>query len=208
MKNITGWISGVNLGKEGQTPVAVNGMTGEVFADKAVALHLGLSSDKILSINIINIFSPDEKSPVIEFTKEGFNADMCLVDGKEVKFADYITQNNIDTKMPLVGDYSGTGVNIAFKKIENGVVHFFAPVFKGIKYRIAKNISDYIKAFNERLAEIKDKNIVFSCNCILNFLYGELEGKNIGAFSGPVTFGEIAYQLVNQTLVYVNIQDT
>jgi hypothetical protein len=81
-------------------------------------------------------------------------------------------------------------------------------VFKNIKYRIAKNISDYVKAFNERLAEIKDTNIVFSCNCILNFLYGELEGKNIGVLTGPVTFGEIAYQLVNQTLVYVSVEET
>jgi len=46
---------------------------------------------------------------------------------------------------------------------------------------------------------------VYTCNCILNFLYGELEGKVIGSFDGPVTFGEIAYQLVNQTLVYVSI---
>ena len=205
MKNITGWISGLNLGKEGQTPVAVNGLTGEVFADKAVALHLGTGADKLFSINVINIFSQDVNSPVIEFTEEGFKADTCLIDGKTTKFADYITQNNIDTKMPLVGEYSGAGVNISFKKIEDGVVYFYAPVFKGIKYRIAKNISDYVKAFNERLAEVKDTNIVFSCNCILNFLYGELEGKIIGAFTGPVTFGEIAYQLVNQTLVYVSV---
>jgi hypothetical protein len=47
---------------------------------------------------------------------------------------------------------------------------------------------------------------MFSCNCILNFLYGELEGKSIGTFTGPVTFGEIAYQLVNQTLVYVKAE--
>jgi hypothetical protein len=166
---------------------------------------LKLSTDKIPCINIINIFSQDEKSPLIEFTGEGFKTEKCLIDGKETKFADYIANNGINTKMPLVGDYSGNGVNVSIKKIENGIVHFYAPVFKGIKYRIAKNTSDYVKAFNESLAEIKDTDIVFSCNCILNFLYGELEGKKIGAFTGPVTFGEIAYQLVNQTLVYVSV---
>jgi hypothetical protein len=203
MKNVVGWISGLNLSKEGQTPVAVNGMTGEVSSDKAVALHLGAGADKLFCINIINIFSQNEKSPVIEFTEEGFKADMCLVDGKQTKLADYIAQNNIDTKMPLVGEYSGAGVNISFKQIENGVVYFYAPVFKDIKYRIANNISDYVKAFNEHLLEVKNTNIAFTCNCILNFLYGALEGKKIGAFTGPVTFGEIACQLVNQTLVYV-----
>ena len=205
MKNTVGWISGLNLGKQGQTPVAVNGMTGEVFTDKAVALHLCGPAGKMFTIDIINIFTQDQNSPVIEFTKEGFSADTCLVSGKEIKFADYIAKNNINTKMPLVGEYSGAGVNVSFKAIENGVVHFYAPVFKNIKYRIAKNIPDYVKAFNDKMAEVKGANIVFSCNCILNFLYGELEGKKIGAFTGPVTFGEIAYQLVNQTLVYVSI---
>lgn len=34
-----------------------------------------------------------------------------------------------------------------------------------------------------------------------------LEGKKTGDVTGPVTFGEIAYQLLNQTLVYLNIID-
>ena len=213
MKNTVGWISGLNLGKQGQVPVAVNGMTGEVFTDRAVALHLGAGAGKMFSVNIINIFEQDEKSPLIEFSKEGFRADTCLVNGKETKLADYIAQNKINTKMQLVGEYSGQGVNVSFKSIDSGIVNFYAPVFKGIKYRIAKNIPDYVKAFNAKLAEVKNANIAFSCNCILNFLYGELEGKQIAgsggsAFTGPVTFGEIAYQLVNQTLVYVNEEKT
>lgn len=47
---------------------------------------------------------------------------------------------------------------------------------------------------------------VFACNCILNFLYSELEGKSTGAITGPITFGEIADQLMNQTLVYVQLE--
>jgi len=70
---------------------------------------------------------------------------------------------------------------------------------------MAKAISNYESLFNNRIARHKNKTAVFSCNCILNFLYGELENKKIEAFAGPITFGEIAYQLVNQTLVYVSI---
>jgi hypothetical protein len=206
MKNIAGWISGLNLSAEGQTPIAVNGKTGEICTDKAVALHMEVPADKTVGIGIVNIFEQDESSPVIEFTKEGFSAEKCLVDGKEVVFADYIAQNNIDTKLPLVGDYSGNGVNISFKAIADGVVNFYAPVFSGIKYRMAKSISDYEHDFNSHLAGLKDANAMFSCNCILNFLYGGLEGKHIDAFAGPITFGEIAYQLVNQTLVYVTVE--
>lgn len=203
IKNVTGWVSGLNLGIPGQTPIAVNGLMGESYADSAVVLHVKVPDDKMVSISMVNIFSQDENAPVIEFDEEGFSVEKCLVDGKEVVFADYIAQNGIDTKLPLVGDYSGNGVNISFKSIENGVVNFYAPVFKSIKYRMAKNISNYEQEFNRRIAEFKDTSAAFSCNCVLNFLYGELEGKSIEAFAGPITFGEIAYQLVNQTLVYV-----
>ena len=205
MKNIVGWVSGINLEVAGQTPIAVNGLTGESFSDKAVAAHVDVPEDKLVSIGIINIFKPDEKSPVFEFTNDGFSAKTCLVDGKKVELADYITQKNIDTKLPLIGDYSGQGINISFKTIEDGVVNFYAPVFPGIKYKMAKPISNYEKEFNSHLEKMKNVETVFSCNCILNFLYGELEGKNINSFFGPITFGEVAYQLVNQTLVYVTV---
>ena len=205
LRNIVGWISGLNLSIPGQTPIAVNGSTLEAFTDKAVALHLQVPEEKVVSVNIINIFEQDTASPVIEFTEEGFSIKNCRVDGKEVVFADYIAEKAIDTKLPIVGDYSGNGVNISFKSIENGVVNFYAPVFRGIKYRIAKAVSNYEGLFNARIAEHKDTAAAFSCNCILNFLYGELEHKKIEAFAGPITFGEIAYQLVNQTLVYVSV---
>jgi hypothetical protein len=40
----------------------------------------------------------------------------------------------------------------------------------------------------------------------LNFLYGELEGKKTGTITGPMTFGEIAYQLLNQTMIFLEIE--
>ena len=58
----------------------------------------------------------------------------------------------------------------------------------------------------ERLASYPTEGVSFSCNCILNFLFGELEGQSIGALQGPVTFGEIGYQLLNQTLVVLRIE--
>jgi hypothetical protein len=205
IKNVAGWIAGLNLGKTGQTPIAVNGLTGEAFADKAAVLHIGVPEDKAVTIGVINIFSQDEESPVIEFLEDGFSAIKCLINGKERSFADYIAEEGIDTKLPLVGDYSGNGVNISFKSVGSGMVNFYAPVFTGIKYRMAKAVPNYAEELNNHLADFRDAHSVFSCNCILNFLYGELEGKSIELFRGPITFGEIAYQLVNQTLVYVSV---
>jgi len=44
---------------------------------------------------------------------------------------------------------------------------------------------------------------VFCCNCIQRYLYGALEGRSTGSLQGPIAIGEIAYQLLNQTLVHV-----
>jgi len=206
MKNTVGWISGMNLGVSGQTPIAVEGTVATAYADKAVAIHLKIADGKNVNVGIINIFSQDKSSPLITFAEEGFSIKKCFVDGKETVFADYIAQNKIDTKLPLVGDYAGNGVNVSFRSIENGVVNLYAPVFENIRYRIAASIADYEKEFHSKLAPFKGKESAFSCNCILNFLYGNLEGKHLDAFFGPITFGEIANQLVNQTLVYVTVE--
>jgi hypothetical protein len=205
LKNIVGWISGLNLNATDQTPIAVKGDTGEALTDKAVALHIGLPEGKIAQLNIVNIFKADAKSPLITFGENGFSAKTCFVDGKETVFADYIAENKLDTKLPLVGDYSGAGINISVKNVEDGVVYFYAPVFRGIEYRFSEPISDYVDAFHGKIAELDGADSAFACNCILNFLYGNLEGKDLGGFYGPITFGEIAWQLLNQTLVYVRI---
>ncbi|MDR2770437.1 MAG: hypothetical protein LBB57_00190, partial [Clostridiales Family XIII bacterium] len=122
LKNVVGWISGVNLEAADQRPIAVNGSAGEVLTDKAAVLHIGLPKGKLARLNIVNIFSADEKSPIITFSEDGFGVKNCFVDGKETVFADYIAQNKLDTKLPLVGDYSGAGVNISIKSIADGAV--------------------------------------------------------------------------------------
>ncbi|MDR0433708.1 MAG: hypothetical protein LBH21_01430 [Gracilibacteraceae bacterium] len=205
LKNIVGWIAGINLEAAGQTPIAVRGDTGEALTDKVAALHIGLPEGKIAQVNIVNIFTADPNSPVITFNEHGFAVKTCFVDGKETVLADYISEKNLDTKLPLVGDYSGAGINISVKNIENGVVYFYAPVFKGVEYRLPRPIADYVDAFHGKIGELGDVDSVFACNCILNFLYGGLEGKDLGGLYGPVTFGEIAWQLLNQTLVYLRI---
>ena len=205
LKNIAGWVSGFNLATDG-TAKAYDGTAGKNHADRAVALHVELPEGKLASIGIANLFEPDTAGPVIEFPAAAFEAATCLVDGKETAFAGYIAEKGIDTKLPLVADYSGANVNISIKKIENGVVHFYAPVFPGTQYRFARPIGDYVEEFNRSIAGYLDAAPAFSCNCILNYLYGGLQGKGTAPFSGPVTFGEVAYQLLNQTLVYITVQ--
>jgi len=58
----------------------------------------------------------------------------------------------------------------------------------------------------QRTQDVND-DLEFSSNCILNYLYGELEGKKIKNVTGPITFGEIGYMLLNQTLTFLYIEN-
>jgi hypothetical protein len=206
-KPIIGWIAGIHLDDMGKiTPKVYNGLTGEMSENKAVVMHVTLSQDKIAQIGIINIFEQGD-GDTIEFDTEGFSVKDCLINGKKQNFCEYILNNKIDTKLPLVANYCGAMVNVSFQTIDeqNKSINFYAPVFKGVQYKIANPVEDYVKDFTVQLNKEKI-NPVFSCNCILNYLYSELENKKTGNITGPVTFGEIAYQLLNQTLTYLEIK--
>jgi len=203
---IVGWISGFNL-ETGGTAKAYNGNFGIGYNDKAVALHVKLPDNKFASIGIINIFDYDEKSDKIEFFEDSLSVKKCLVNGKEVIFEKYLSENNIDTQLPLISDYNSVLVNVSIKSVskDNNTVDLYAPVFAGREYRFASPVGDYHERFKRFLKEYENNKPFFSCNCILNYLYGNLEGKGTKPFAGPVTFGEVAYQLLNQTLVFVEI---
>lgn len=203
---IVGWISGFNLETNGTAKV-YNGATGLSYDNKAVAMHLCLPDNKYASIGIINIFEYNENSDKIEFLEDSLSVGKCLVNGKEVNLEEYITKNNIDTKLPLISDYNSVLVNISIKSVskDNHTVDFYAPVFTGRVYRFANPVGDYHESFVKCLKDAGNSNPFFSCNCVLNYLYGDFEGKPTKPYSGPVTFGEVAYQLLNQTLVYAEI---
>jgi hypothetical protein len=115
-------------------------------------------------------------------------------------------EKGLDVKLPLVADYNGALLNLSFQTVDLATrrVTLYAPVFEDVTYRIAAPLrQDYAEAFGRELAA-RAIQPVFACNCILNYLYGELEGKKIGDMVGPITFGEIAYMLLNQTMVYLD----
>jgi hypothetical protein len=212
IRPLIGWVAGVHLSDLGKkTPKVVNGRTGEMFEEGALVLQVQLPESKVAEIGIVNLFEQGD-GDILTFTSDDFAAKDVMVNGEKRNFAAYIVKNKLDTKLPLVADYYGAMVNISFQDVDEveGQVKFYAPVFSGIRYKHAKPVSDYVKEFNNRLSKecsIESSRVAFSCNCILNYLYSELEGKKTDPFTGPVTYGEIAYQLLNQTLVYLEIMD-
>jgi len=212
VRPLIGWISGVHLDDLGKvTPKVFNGLTGEALEQEALVLQASLLEGKVAEVGIVNLFEQGG-GDILTFPADGFSSKEVMVNGEKKNFAAYIVKNRLDTKLPLVADYYGALVNISFQGIDEaeGDVKFYAPVFTGIRYKHAKPVADYAAAFKACLdnqCNLSEDRIVFSCNCILNYLYSELEGKKTTPFVGPITFGEIAYQLLNQTLVYLEVHD-
>jgi hypothetical protein len=205
LKPVFGWISGVHLDDLGrQSPQVVNGANGELKNDVAVAMHCTLPANLQALIGIINLFRPGT-GDALTFDEEGFVIQSCLVNGQRRSFAQYLTDVQADTSRPMVADYFGANVNVSFQKVDLDAqrVALYAPVFRHVTYRLAAPLSKpYEEAYSEAIGV---RQFPVSCSCILNYLYGNLEGKPVSGARGAVTFGEIAHQLLNQTTVYLDL---
>lgn len=207
---VVGWITGINLDDLGKVaPKAFDGREAQAVRDACVAMKIALPKGKVADVGIINIFEQGAGDE-LQFAQNGFSTKDVVINGKSRNFAEYLQEAKADTKLPLVADYAGAMVNVSFQAVdmEAKEVKFYAPVFKGVVYRQARPVGDYVESFAKQVtAQQADRDLFFSCNCILNYLYAGLEGKKTGAFVGPMTFGEVAYQLLNQTLVYIAVSD-
>jgi hypothetical protein len=208
LKPTVGWIAGIHLEESGvRTPKVYVGLTGAKHADGAVVAHVTLPEDTLASIDIVNIFEP-EVGDVLRFDGTSFDVRECSINGERANLATYLAERGLTHGLqPLVGDYAGANINVSFRTIDvaAGEVSLYAPVFSGIDYRLAMPIADHGAEFRRQMAGFDASAVVFSCNCILNFLHGDLEGQVVGELNGPATFGEIGYQLLNQTTVALRL---
>ena len=206
---LIGWIAGVHLDDlEKITPKVFYGPTQTMFEDAAVVMHASLPPKYVAEINFVNIFEQGE-GDTITFPQDGFSSSEAYINGVKTNFADYITQQDLDMRLPLVADYFGARVNVSFQSVDRlkHEVKFYAPVFAGVSYKHAKPLQDYVQQFTAMLPLHLSKHPTFSCNCVLNYLYSELEGKRTGKITGPTTFGEVVYQLLNQTVAYLTVTE-
>lgn len=207
LKPMVGWVTGVPLAEIGKTKaIAVDGRTGASSSGKALAMHVSLPPGQVAELNIVNIFRQGN-GDTITFAESTFCAEECKINGIRTNLAEYILDHNIDTRLPLTADYCGSTVNVALKDVDltTKTVKFYGTVVADVEYRFAKPVLDYAGAFSQAVPKGRDAE--FSCNCILNYLYGELEGKWTGSAVGPVTFGEIAHLLLSQTLVQLRVHE-
>ncbi len=208
LKPVVGWIAGIDLTEIGQTTAkAYLGSSLQKIECGAVVAHVSLPPHQVAMIESVNIFERDESS-VIRFDITGSKVSDCTVDGQKMRFIDFLeSKGNADGTLPLIGDFSGANINVSIQNVDkdSGTVALYAPVFPDIEYYLAHEIDDYASRFKTELDTLENDGLVFSCNCILNYLNGKLEGKKTGEMQGPITFGEVAYLLHNQTMVTLRV---
>lgn len=207
---LVGWVSGVPLvDMERMSPKVYSGISAKAYTDAAVVMSVKLPPNKIAEVGVVNVFEQGEGDE-LTVDHDGFEHTTVFVNGRATDFAGYLEKNWPDMNLPLVANYRGMMVNSSFQKIvaETGAVKFYTPLFRGISYRIAKPISDYRKAFLEKLPMIDRQSEICSFDCVLNYLllHGLSSDRN-DLLIAPTTFGEVAYQLLNQTLVYMTIRN-
>lgn len=207
LKPAVGWIAGVDLDETGAEALVYDGRTAQSHANCAVVAHVALPEGHMVNVEIVNLFSRDDNA-TISFEEIGFSPEWCIVEGERKSFYDLVIQRGReDGLLPLVGDFAGARLNASIRAVHHSArrVDLYAPVFPGVDYAFAQPVEDYAAAFRNALDGRDTEGMVWACNCILNFLFGRLNGERIGDIAGPVTFGEIAYQLLNQTLVIVRV---
>ncbi len=206
MNPLLGWVCGPAVEKIGTVP-AVNYVGHEKFTSQAVALHIKLPPTRIGRIEIVNPYEQGDGDE-ITFETDGFHVKDCFVNGKRTDFYTYLHKRD-DLFLPFVADYAGAKINVAVMlDNENKKVGLFAPVFKDTVYKLAKPVhTDYISYLSNKLKEVGNSKIEYSYSCLYNYFNFALEKKPIPGFVGTFTWGEIGFQLLNVTFVYLVIED-
>ena len=204
-----GWVSAVDLAQLGHMrPKSFSGAPAG-RAEHAAVMTVSLPDELFAQLQIANLFSPGI-GPEIRFGKPGFLAEgECQIGGKPDNLARYIEAETIDRRLPLVTDHDGALINISIiaSDAQTGRATFLAPVNPALTYRFAGGILDYPREFSHALDELHLGSAALSCICAQNYEHAELRQSTGLPFQGPVTFGQIAYGVLNQTLACLTISN-
>lgn len=216
---LMGWVSGVPLeGLPDNLPLErPKTFTGGPQADDehAAVLYVSLPPQYFAQLHIANLFSPGE-GPDIRFLQTGqvIEGD-CFIGGERGNLARFIAETGVDRRLPLVADHEGALLNVAIlhATAEDGRVVFLAPVSPALTYRFAEEVQDYEAEFTRAAEEIALEQAAHACICVLHYHHTGLakpvqpqdESGRGPDITGPVTFGQIAYTVLNQTLTCLTI---
>lgn len=206
---VVGFVAATKLDEYGKAkPYVADGADGLLNSEKAVVLYVELPDYLSARTEIENFDTIDEETSEVIFPKDGFVQSDCIIDGKPGNIAEYFEY----TVKPKLGGYTqmitsqnGALINRDPKIVDTktGEVTFFSPIYAGDKYHLVKNGKNYLKMFNDSLSA-RRSDVVACFSCVSYFFGGNFTGKNV-VKNGNYAFGEIAYQLLNKTIVTLEI---
>lgn len=204
---VVGYVSSTLLEEYGQKqPKVAIGSEGVLYGDKAAVMYVKISDRLRVRAEIMNFDTIDDATPSLLFPKTGFAQNDCLIDGKPGNIASYLeaVKGKIGHYPQLITSQNGALVNRDVKSVnvETGEAVFFSPAYEGDVYYIVKPNNDYLATFNRRLGRKTD--VIACMSCTSYFLQGDFEYRHVD-FNGVYTFGEIAYQLLNKTIVTLEV---
>jgi hypothetical protein len=198
---VCGWVSGQPLEViMTEKSYTASGIVPCISSEKAVAMHVMLPENKYAEVHIFNPYKQGSGDS-IRFDESSMTQTDAFINGEKRNFAGYLREIGYDMLMPLVANYSGAMINVVICGIGESETQTSAPVFKHVDYRLAM-IDDAITE-----PTLVSDRIIFSATCIGNFIQPDICAQYLKKMNGPVVYGEIAYQQVGQTTVYVTVDD-
>ena len=206
---VVGFVAATKMEDYGKkSPKTVSGIDGILSDQKAVVLYVELPEFLAARAEIENFDTIDEDTPTIVFPKNGFVQSECTINGKQANIADYF-ENTIKPRLggytQMITSQNGALINRDVKIVDpkKGEVTFFSPVAAGDEYHLVKNGADYIGMFNNSLGA-KRSDVLTCFSCVSYYFGGKFEDRNV-CVNGIYAFGEIGYQLLNKTIVTLEI---
>ena len=133
-----------------------------------------------------------------------------MIGGAPGNLARYMKEQAIDKRLPLVADQDGALINVAIlvHDANEGGVTFLTPVSAALTYRLAEEILDYNEEFARAAADMELPHAAHACICVLHHYFASQSGPADSpppCITAPMTFGQIAYTILNQTLTCLTI---
>jgi len=208
---VVGYVSCMKLEDYGKVKSKTgSGINGKLSEELASVLYVELPDHLAARAEIINLDTIDESTPEIVFPKNGFVQSDCTIDGKSGNISEYF-ENVVKPKLggytQLITSQNGALINRDPKvvNVKTGETSFYSPIYAGDVYHLVKNGLNYRQLFNEKL-KAKHADIAACISCVSYFFGGNFMGSNI-VKNGVYAFGEIAYQILNKTIVTLEIDN-
>ncbi|MDR1601856.1 MAG: hypothetical protein LBS42_05455 [Tannerella sp.] len=192
---LVGWVAGKgNLWEVLKTDIVMYGPDATAHLNKAVVMHVGLPAGKYAEVHIHSPFKIRPDVTVV-FEESTVAPQDALINGERQNLREYMLRHDINFIHPLIVNLAGINICVTFIYDTEQLTTMTA-LFKGVNY--------YFSELDTQVWEIPQDRIYALC-CL--YYVQNPDPERLCQMTGPVTYGEIGYQMVTQSIVYLTVGD-